>query len=379
MSSWRSHVFVFVCTMLVTVAVIVFVGACGGMLEGERSVDDGDRHPFITDGTTDSGHAAVGYIKTPTGTGQFYICTGTLVGARDVLTAGHCVHPGAQTTIELNGQAYEVASATVHPQFAQSQQGFEKVFKQSGGASKTLKLPAIYDLAVMHLKSSVSNVAPSPICSTTPASGWQVTLVGFGKIQDDQPASAGTKRVGVNTVWGVSDQSFNVEGSGSGTSNFCGGDSGGPTFARAGSGEGLVGVHSITSTPDCRVTGIDMRVDPFLDWIKKSVQGTDVKTVSCSGDGGGGGGSGPAPTPNPGPSPQCQDSTSQCASWAAAGYCSIDPIEQLCCASCEGSGPAPAPTCKDFNATACADLASRGFCSTGWVKTDLCCASCAGK
>jgi hypothetical protein len=150
----------------------------------------------------------------------------------------------------------------------------------------TIKLPAIYDLAVMHLKTAVTDITPSPICATKPAPGWSVTLVGFGIIQDNQSESLGTKHVGVNTIWGISDQSYNVEGSGGGSSNFCSGDSGGPAFtATSSKGEGIVGVHSATSVPDCKITGIDMRVDLLINWIKKTAKGQDIKTTTCTGKG----------------------------------------------------------------------------------------------
>ena len=225
-----------------------FIGE-GPASKGDQ--DDGiNLDPFITDGQSDPGHPSVGQLSG---------CTGTLIGKRTVLTAGHCV--GYSGYFKVGGQTYYSAKIHRHPSY--------------GGGNYN-------DVAVMILKQDVQGVTPTPIATQVPTVGQAITLVGFGKTSENG-GGYGTKRLTTNTISKVGSSTFSFYGS----KNICNGDSGGPTFVTYGNEEVTIGVHS-TKSGWCGNGGTDMRVDRYVTWIQQ-VAGSDVVLQ----------GSGTPPTPPP--------------------------------------------------------------------------------
>ena len=240
----------------------------GGDEAGGISVDDGNKAgatltPFITDGQPDPGHPGVGKLSS-----SGAACTATLVGKRTVLTAGHCVQSGA-TYFTLGSQRYHANQIIRHPSYG-------------GGNSN--------DVALVILSQEPQGVPRSPVATQAPQNGQTITLVGFGKT-GEYKSDYGTKRYATNTIYQVSSSIFAFKGS----RNICNGDSGGPTFARYGNQEVVIGVHS-TKSGWCGNGGNDMRVDRYVSWIKQSASGD----VILQGQAGGGTPGGGAPSPPPG-------------------------------------------------------------------------------
>ena len=233
----------------------------GDVGDGPASKGDNDDginlDPFITDGQADHGHPSAGQLSG---------CTGTLIGKRTVLTAGHCV--GSSGYFKVNGQKYYSQRIYRHPSY--------------GGGNRN-------DVAVMVLKQDVQGVAPTPIATQAPTDGMAITLVGFGKT-GEYKSDYGTKRFTTNTIYRVYTSIFSFKGS----KNICNGDSGGPTYAMYGGQEVVIGVHS-TKSGWCGNGGNDMRVDKYVSWIKQ-VAGGDVV---LQGQGGGGTPNPPTPPPQP--------------------------------------------------------------------------------
>ncbi len=228
---------------------LVFCLGCGptgeitisGVGEGPASSGDNDDginlDPFITDGQADPGHPSVALLSG---------CTGTLIGKRTVLTAGHCV--GYSGYAKLGGSTYYTSKIYRHPSY--------------GGGNYN-------DVAVMILKQEVQGITPTPIATQVPQVGQAITLVGFGKTGENS-GGYGTKRFTTNTISKVRTSTLSYYGK----KNICNGDSGGPTFVNYGGQEVTIGVHS-TKSGWCGNGGTDMRVDRYVQWIQK-VAGNDV-------------------------------------------------------------------------------------------------------
>ncbi len=101
--------------------------------------------------------------------------------------------------------------------------------------------------------------------------GTAVPLVGFGATAEGG-SDSGTKRVATNTIKSLHTTSFNIEGTGGGKGNVCHKDSGAPVYVGASGGEAQLGVV-IGGVSPCGTTGIAMRVDIYLAWLRKSASG----------------------------------------------------------------------------------------------------------
>jgi len=284
----------------------------GGIGEGPASSGDNDDginlDPFITDGQADHGHPSAGQLSG---------CTGTLIGKRTVLTAGHCV--GSYGYFKVNGQKIYSKRIYRHPSY--------------GGGNRN-------DVAVMILKQDVQGVQPTPIATQAPTNGMAITLVGFGKT-GEYKKDYGTKRFTTNTIYRVYSSIFSFKGS----KNICNGDSGGPTYATYGGQEVVIGVHS-TKSGWCGNGGNDMRVDKYVSWIKQ-VAGSDVV---LQGQGGGA----PKPPKQP-PKPPTPPSTKAAEGEAchkktcAAGLACVTVVSgqstmgKWCMSKCTTAGSAAAP------------------------------------
>lgn len=212
----------------------------------------GQRQDPITDGVVTSGHPSVGRLSLDGHDGLSYACTGTLVGARTVLSAAHCIEDIAKATFNVGGQTYAVAQMIPHPAYTSQ--------------------PTRNDVAILRLTQAPS-VQPTAVSTKTPWVGLGLTLIGYG-ITRDGADDSGTKRKAQNVIADVKPERFNMRGTGGSVGNICSGDSGGPAFALIDGIEVQVGVHSY-GEGDCGVSEWDARVDPFVSWMQQ-VSGGDV-------------------------------------------------------------------------------------------------------
>ena len=222
------------------------------------------RELFVIDGVPTLGFPSVGEVQGTSKTGLF-IGSGTLIGPRSVLTAGHLaqgegVHP---TDFFIGGDDFKVLDSITYP-------GYVPGGNNIGDAKN--------DIAVLQLAEPVVGITPSPIYSGTPAVGTPITFVGFGGTTDAMnPPGVGTKRVGVNVIGAVDDHTFSWT-----YANLAGGttygDSGGPEFIKTGSTYAIVGVTS--GIDSVAKTDFATRVDAYSSWLSQGntttyVLGTD--------------------------------------------------------------------------------------------------------
>ena len=206
----------------------------------------------VVNGKTYNGHPSVGRLLIQVGGGAAS-CTATLVGKSTVLTAGHCVRPGATHMFRLTSGNYSTTKVVRHPSYVPN--------SQSG---------VNYDIALIRLNSNPPET-PSVVSQTAPSPGQKITIIGYG-VTSSSKKDSGTKRIAENSVAQVTSTRFTFSGSGGNTGNTCSGDSGGPAFAVVEGQEVHLGVHSMASQP-CGSRGINIRTDAFYSWLKTQAGG----------------------------------------------------------------------------------------------------------
>jgi V8-like Glu-specific endopeptidase len=308
------------------VAVVSWVGCGEGMLESGATDDRADE---ITNGKVDTGHPSVGKLY-ESGQG---ICTATLIGAKTVLCAAHCITSSASAySFVVGGKTYAAQSVTVHPSWNGS---------YNNGEGKN-------DLSVIILKTAPT-VTPTPITTTAPFAGQVVTLVGYG-VTSDNVDDYGTKRIAHNVITSLASTVIYWD-PGQGTyqgQSTCYGDSGGPAFATVNGVEVQVGITSGGSEPCDTGYSWDTNVYLFASWISQVAGGDVVKpgANSCT--------------------PNCSGKV--CGSDGCGGTCGACATGTTCNASgqCAASGGTTPAAC------------SHAICSTG-AKLVASCDTCAAK
>jgi secreted trypsin-like serine protease len=246
---------------------------------GEPPPTPGQTNRAIIGGTVDTGHPAV--VALAGGTGRPF-CSGTIIDATHVLTAGHCVasdgagpaRPPAYVVIchdtrsispFTNPECYlRTRSAKVHP-------GFRLI--------DSPHLDAVNDVAVVEL-AAPTTIAPIPLPKAplpAEAVGSGIRKVGYGL---DENRRSGVKRQVVTEVTFVGPMAAgstapNPDGLFEGMYQMandrgsCNGDSGGPALWPV-DGSAEEQVVGVTSTGDraCRTWGVDTDVGTFLCWLR---------------------------------------------------------------------------------------------------------------
>jgi len=237
----------------------VGVVACGNPSESSLPSNDesatpsiGSRNDEIVGGTATSAYPAVGVLASKSG-----YCTGTLISARTVLTAAHCLEEDAASSFVFTGG----------PDFRKP----EWTVKATGGvqhpAWDSQKLEN--DIALIFLAEDAP-VEPMATANAFPSSlvGQKLLFVGYGITNATTQAGFGTKRQVSITITEVADTQFAYGDKGK---NTCNGDSGGPAFVSVG---GQLQVAGVTSYGDAKCTkyGIDTRVDAFDAFISSNLR-----------------------------------------------------------------------------------------------------------
>src|SRR5262249_24338213 len=210
----------------------------------------------IIGGTTDlDDNAVVALIGSTPGKGTF-LCTGTLVSPRVIVTAAHCVPSGV--TMKVFGGANVVvagadeflpAAATFAPP------SFDASSPQRG-----------FDLGAVVLRDDYTAAAPMPMNRTALVAaelGSDVRVVGYGVTDGIGQQGAGQRRT---AVVGLDGFDALLIGLGDATHNACNGDSGGPAFLSLGGREVIIGVTSFGPVP-CNGESHDTRLDTLVDFV----------------------------------------------------------------------------------------------------------------
>ena len=229
-----------------TVIVAMLLVACTASEPTQQEQVD-DAREGIVGGTTTNGYPAVGAL---TRFGSTH-CTGTLISARRVVTAAHCVvgvSAGSLrfvlgATVSQPEHTLRVASLRQHPSY-------------NGGSLNN-------DIGYVDLVQDAP-VAAMPILESMDSSwrGRDLAFVGFGANNGFSQTGFGRKRVVTMPIAvGATQFSYNTQGK-----NTCNGDSGGPAFANVGGTHHIAGVTSYGDA-NCVDFGVDTRVDVYTDFL----------------------------------------------------------------------------------------------------------------
>ena len=233
-------------------------GLDGGGAAGDPAATASDE--AIQGGAADSGDPAVGLVWIRGGG----FCTGTLIAADVVLTAGHCVEEAVDAFYTGAGQATPavgpVPVAGMERHAVIDQMAYPNYQPQNRCPNPT------YDEALLRLARPIAGVAPLPLSTRPPRAGAKCRAVGYGVHGSGSAVSVERKRAASEVVAGVEWSAIHVE-RGSGIVDH--GDSGGPLLC----GKAIAGTTSCGNgaADPAHTDAWYGRVDELAGWVEGTI------------------------------------------------------------------------------------------------------------
>jgi secreted trypsin-like serine protease len=196
-------------------------------------------------------------------------CTGTLIDARTVLTAAHCLQ-GYEN--KITKMSFVLGSNYQAPEFGTPDPVADVDFPKGRPNDLSFTFnPQTYedDIGIVHLQMPLT-FSQSPLFAGTPS--WQqivankisLDFVGFGfNVVGGQQVGLGIKREGTWQISQVENKRFGFAAQNG--KNVCHGDSGGPAFFEGTTDLLLAGITSV-GDQNCTV-GLETKVDAYSGWI----------------------------------------------------------------------------------------------------------------
>jgi secreted trypsin-like serine protease len=266
-----------VCRVLWVGVLAALVSGCGPATPGSEQWGQ-LRQDIIGGQLTQGDPAVVALAQVYQHQGAVYVasfCTGTLIGPRTVLSAGHCV----DHSLDAPTGGTPSIVAVVGPDSSQPQQyrfitrQVEHPYYDTNTVSN--------DISVHRLESAFSGITPIPL-NTTPLSsadiGRTVRHVGYG-LTSPWNNGDGLKR---EVSYPLRRIEAKLIESGANGQQTCQGDSGGPGFMTFGGVEKVAGVVSF-GDQNCAYEGWDTRVDAYASWVMTTM--ATWENPSCDADG----------------------------------------------------------------------------------------------
>jgi V8-like Glu-specific endopeptidase len=217
----------------------------------------------ITNGGPDgSGHPDVGALlaQQAFSDGTWAECSGTLISSNVFLTAAHCDEGVTSVSVTFDSHYVNPGGTTYSGTWHA-----DPAFRKAQGDP--------HDIAVVVLHHPVSGIAPAQLPAANSLAGLgknqKFTSVGYGaQAVNNGPGGktytyTDTRYVASGTLNAVTPSFLRIsQNASTGNGGTCFGDSGGPNFLGAGSGEtNVVAATTITGDTACRATNVDYRLD----------------------------------------------------------------------------------------------------------------------
>ncbi|MFB9238416.1 trypsin-like serine protease [Plantactinospora siamensis] len=197
-------------------------------------------------------------------------CSGALVAAQWIITAGHCFHDTAGNRV--SGPAPYATTATVGRADLADSTGYVVDVAEIRQASR-------YDVALARLATPITDIAPLPVGAGTPGTGTILRMTGWGATGSVNPTPSSHLQSGQFTISRVSNTSVMVKGyAPAKDTSACLWDSGAPYFTDNPDGtQTLVSVESDGPACPHAQEETTSRVDRLASWVEQTT-GAQART-----------------------------------------------------------------------------------------------------